>query len=131
MDSPMCSRCINKKRNTFKVAIVGRTNVGKSTLFNTLIGERKAIVEKTPGVTRDMIEGYVELENKKGVLLIDTGGINWGGKDFLNKLIMEMIDKHLAEVDLVLLVVSAKEGLTNEDLITAEYLRKKGKKLFW
>jgi GTP-binding protein len=113
----------------FKVAIVGRPNVGKSTLFNTLIGERKAIVEKTPGITRDIIESYVELENKKGVLLIDTGGINWGGKDFFNKTIIELVDKALAEVDLVLLVVDAKEGLTSEDLVTAEYLRKKDKKV--
>jgi len=122
----MCSRCVN---NMFKIAIVGRSNVGKSTLFNTLIGERKAIVEKTPGVTRDIIEGYMELENKKGVLLIDTGGINWGGKDFFNKVIIELVDKSLAEVDLVLLVVDAKEGLTSEDLVTAEYLRKKDKKV--
>ena len=109
--------------------IVGRPNVGKSMLFNTLIGERKAIVERTPGVTRDMIEGYMELENNKGVLLIDTGGINWGGKDFFNKAVIEVVEKSLAEADLVLLVVDAKEGLTTEDLTTAEYLRKTGKKV--
>ena len=113
----------------FKIVIVGRPNVGKSMLFNTLIGERKAIVERTPGVTRDMIEGYMELENNKGVLLIDTGGINWGGKDFFNKAVIEVVEKSLAEADLVLLVVDAKEGLTTEDLTTAEYLRKTGKKV--
>ncbi|PMP67022.1 MAG: ribosome biogenesis GTPase Der [Thermodesulfobacterium geofontis] len=113
----------------FKIAIVGRPNVGKSTLFNTLIGERKAIVEKTPGVTRDMIEDYVELEDKKGALLIDTGGINWGGKDFFNRAVMEVVNKCLAGADLILFVVDAKEGLTSEDLVTAEYLRKKNKKV--
>ena len=113
----------------FKIAIVGRPNVGKSTLFNTLIGERKAIVEKTPGVTRDIVEGYMELENNKGVLLIDTGGINWGGKDFFNKTIIEVVEKTLNEAELVLFVVDAKEGMTSEDLTTAEYLRKKDKKV--
>lgn len=113
----------------FKIVIVGRPNVGKSMLFNTLIGERKAIVERTPGVTRDMIEGYMELENNKGVLLVDTGGINWGGKDFFNKAVIEVVEKSLAEANLVLLVVDAKEGLTTEDLTTAEYLRKTGKKV--
>ena len=113
----------------FKITIVGRPNVGKSTLFNTLIGERKAIVERTPGVTRDMIEGYMELEDNKGVLLVDTGGINWGGKDFFNKAVIEVVEKSLAEANLVLLVVDAKEGLTAEDLTIAEYLRKTGKKV--
>ncbi len=113
----------------FKIAIVGRPNVGKSTLFNTLIGERKAIVERTPGVTRDIVEGYMELENNKGVLLIDTGGINWGGKDFFNKTIIEVVEKTLNEAELVLFVVDAKEGMTSEDLTTAEYLRKKDKKV--
>lgn len=113
----------------FKVAIVGRPNVGKSTLFNTLIGERKSIVEKTPGVTRDMVEGYMEIEDRKGVLLIDTGGINWGGEDFFNKAVIEVVEKCLSEADLVLFMVDAKEGLTSEDLNTAEYLRKKGKKI--
>lgn len=113
----------------FKIAIVGRANVGKSTLFNTLIGDRKAIVERTPGVTRDMIEGYMEIEEEKGVLLIDTGGINWGGKDFFDKAIIEVVERCLTEADLVLFVVDAKEGLTGEDLSTAEYLRKRGKKV--
>ena len=113
----------------FKIAIVGRPNVGKSTLFNTLIGERKAIVERTPGVTRDIVEGYMELEDNKGVLLIDTGGINWGGKDFFNKAIIEVVEKTLNEAELVLFVVDAKEGMTSEDLTTAEYLRKKDKKV--
>ena len=113
----------------FKITIVGRPNVGKSTLFNTLIGERKAIVERTPGVTRDIVEGYMELEDNKGVLLIDTGGINWGGKDFFNKAIIEVVEKTLNEAELVLFVVDAKEGMTSEDLTTAEYLRKKDKKV--
>ncbi len=113
----------------FKVVIVGRPNVGKSTLFNTLIGERKAIVEKTPGITRDMIEGYLELEENKGVYVLDTGGIDWGGEGFFNKTIIKIVEDALKDADLILFVVDAKQGLTAEDINVAEFLRKKGKKV--
>lgn len=112
-----------------KIVIVGRPNVGKSTLFNTLIGERKAIVERSPGITRDMIEGYVELEESKGVKIVDTGGIEWGGQSFFSEMVREVVDKALEEADLVLFVVDAKQGLIEEDKVVAEYLRKKGKKV--
>jgi len=111
----------------YRVLIVGRPNVGKSTLFNTLIGERKAIVEKTPGVTRDMVEGFWELEDEKGVMLTDTGGIDWGGEDFFNKVIIQTVEKAIEKSDLILFVVDAKQGLTPEDTVIANYLRKKGK----
>jgi len=111
----------------FTVLIVGRPNVGKSTLFNTLIGEKKAIVERTPGITRDMVEGCVKLEENKGVKLIDTGGIDWGGKDFFNKTILEVVEKAVEKADLILFVVDAKAGLSPEDVTIANYLRKKGK----
>lgn len=109
--------------------IVGRPNVGKSTLFNTLIGERKAIVEKTPGVTRDIVEGYLELEDGRGIKVVDTGGIEWGGESFFSKAVREIVDKALEEAELVLFVVDAKQGLMEEDKVIAEYLRKKGKKV--
>ncbi|WP_022854593.1 ribosome biogenesis GTPase Der [Thermodesulfobacterium thermophilum] len=112
-----------------KILIVGRPNVGKSTLFNTLIGEKKAIVERTPGVTRDLVEGYLELEEGKGVKLVDTGGIEWGGKGFFSEVIKKLVDQALEEADLVLFVVDAKQGLTEEDKVIAEYLRKKDKKI--
>ncbi|QER42352.1 ribosome biogenesis GTPase Der [Thermodesulfobacterium sp. TA1] len=112
-----------------KVIIVGRPNVGKSTLFNTLIREKKAIVERTPGVTRDIIEGYLELEEGKGVKLMDTGGIEWGEKRFFSEVIRNLVDKALEEADLVLFVVDAKQGLTEGDKVIAEYLRKKDKKV--
>ncbi len=113
----------------YKVVIVGKPNVGKSTLFNTLIGEKKAIVEKTSGVTRDIIEGYVEIENNKGILLVDTGGINWGGKDFFSKEVIKLVKKTLQSASLILFVVSVKEGLGSEDLIIADFLRKQDKKI--
>ncbi|AIH03541.1 MAG: GTPase Der [Thermodesulfobacterium sp. 37_54] len=112
-----------------KILIVGRPNVGKSTLFNTLIGEKKAIVERTPGVTRDLVEGYLELKEGKGVKLIDTGGIEWGGKEFFSEVIKKLVDQALEEADLVLFVVDAKQGLTEGDKVIAEYLRKKDKKI--
>ncbi|MDW8135377.1 MAG: ribosome biogenesis GTPase Der [Thermodesulfobacterium sp.] len=108
----------------FKVLIVGRPNVGKSTLFNTLIGERKAIVERSPGVTRDFICGYVEVENNKGFMLIDTGGLSWEREDFFSQEIFKRVELLLKESSLVLLVVDAKEGLTSEDFKIADYLRK-------
>jgi len=113
----------------YQAVIVGRPNVGKSTLFNTLIGERKAIVERTPGVTRDFLFDYAELENGHGIRLIDTGGIQWGSEDFFSQKIFEIVDKLVEDADLVLFVVSAKEGLTSADEVIADYLRKKGKKV--
>lgn len=108
----------------FKALIVGRPNVGKSTLFNTLIGKRKAIVEKTPGVTRDFVEDYLELEDGKGIRVIDTGGIDLSCRDFFSGAIKEIVEKTLKESDLVLFVVDAKEGLTSADEEIAGYLRR-------
>ncbi len=113
----------------YKVSIVGRPNVGKSMLFNTLIGERKAIVEKTPGVTRDILEGFLELKDGKGVKVIDTGGIDWGGRDFFQEEILKIVGKIIQESDLILFVVDVKTGLLPEDYKIAEYLIKHGKKV--
>lgn len=107
-----------------KVLIVGKPNVGKSTLFNTLIGERKAIVEKSPGVTRDFISGYVEIENNQGFILIDTGGLNWGEEDLFSREIFKKVDELVKESHLILFVVDAKEGLDVKDIRIADYLRK-------
>ena len=113
----------------YQAVVVGRPNVGKSTLFNALIGERKAIVERTPGVTRDFLFDFVELEDGHEIRLIDTGGIQWGSEDFFSQKIFEIVDKLVEDADLVLFVVSAKEGLTPGDEVIADYLRKKGKKV--
>lgn len=111
----------------FQCVLVGRPNVGKSTLFNTLIGEKKAIVERTPGVTRDFLVGYVELEEERGIKVIDTGGIEWGKEDFFTSQIRKIVEGVLKEADCVLFIVDAKEGLTAGDEEIARYLRTLGK----
>jgi len=114
----------------FQVVIVGRPNVGKSTLFNTLIGEKKALVERTPGITRDFMLGYVELEDGKGVKLIDTGGLTLGERDYFSRVIEEVAFKTLSQANLIFFVVDAKVGLTSGDEEIASYLRKLDKPIW-
>ena len=108
------------------VAIVGRPNVGKSTLFNKLIGERRAIVEDTPGVTRDRIYGDVTYDEKT-FLLIDTGGIDLGVGDF-NKDIKAQAEIAVEESDVIVFVVDGREDLTSNDLYIRDMLMKTNKK---
>ncbi len=108
----------------YQIVIVGRPNVGKSTLFNALIGEKKSIVEKTPGVTRDFVVEYLELEEGKGVKIIDTGGIDFSKRETFSEIINRTIEKPLKEANLILFVVDGKEGLTLADEEIATFLRK-------
>jgi GTP-binding protein len=104
------------------VAIVGRPNVGKSTIFNRLIGERKSIVEDTPGVTRDRIYGEVEWLTQT-FRLIDTGGIQLEEQAFAAEINMQ-VDIAIEEADVIVFVVSAKEGVTQDDIAIARKLQK-------
>ena len=106
------------------VAIVGRPNVGKSTLFNRLVGRRQAIVHDRPGVTRDRITGLAELEGGGMVQVIDTGGLV-PGDDPLG--LGEQVDAAVAESDLLLLVLDGKTGLTSADHEVWSHLRRTGK----
>lgn len=110
------------------LAIVGRPNVGKSTFFNRLVGERKAIVEDTPGVTRDRI--YAETEwNGIEFAVIDTGGIEANTDD---PILSQMRDQAVIAMDmanLILFMVDGKEGLTTADAEVATILRRTGKKV--
>ncbi len=108
------------------VAIVGRPNVGKSTLFNKLIGERIAIVEDTPGVTRDRIIAEAEWLNHK-FNLIDTGGIEPAAKDSILEQMRLQAEVALDTSDLILLMVDGIEGLTATDHEVADMIRKKNK----
>lgn len=109
------------------VAIVGRPNVGKSTLFNKIIGKKLAIVEDTPGVTRDRL--YQEASyNGKRFYLIDTGGIDVEKEDF-NEEIKIQAEIAIEEADVVLFIVDGKEGITHNDLVVRDILRISKKKV--
>lgn len=108
------------------VAIVGRPNVGKSTLFNTLAGERLAIVKDVPGVTRDRIYADVEWLNHK-FTIIDTGGIDTEAEDVLYRSMREQAEIAIETADVILFITDVKSGVTGSDIQVADMLRKSGK----
>jgi len=105
------------------VAIIGRPNVGKSTLFNRLIGGRDAIVDARPGVTRDRHFGAAEWNGRR-FWLVDTGGMVPGAHDQLNRAIRSQVEAAVAASDVVLFLVDVGEGVHPADLEIAQYLRK-------
>jgi GTP-binding protein len=111
-----------------KVVIAGKTNVGKSTLFNRLIGKRKAITEKEEGVTRDTLKGVVVYGDATFDLL-DTCGVYEKADDEMLQSMKQRALKAFEEADLILFVVNAREGITSEDEYVAQVLRKLGKKV--
>jgi GTP-binding protein len=111
-----------------KVVIAGKTNVGKSTLFNRLIGKRKAITEKEEGVTRDTLKGVV-VYGDAAFDLFDTCGVYEKADDEMLQSMKQRALKAFEEADLILFVVNAREGITSEDEYVAQVLRKLGKKV--
>jgi GTPase len=107
------------------VAIVGRANVGKSTLLNRIVGRRAAIVEERPGVTRDRKDVDADWLGRP-FRLVDTGGWMVGGND-LDAKVSQQAERAIAEADVVLLVVDVTTGVTEEDSRVAELLRRRGK----
>lgn len=108
------------------IAIVGRPNVGKSTLFNKLVGKRISIVDDTPGVTRDRIYGKVEWQNKVADI-IDTGGIEPHSEDIILKQMRRQAELAIAAADVIILVTDLKSGLVATDMDVANMLQKSGR----
>ena len=108
------------------IAIVGRPNVGKSTLFNKLIGERRAIVEDTPGVTRDRIYGETEWRGKT-MIVIDTGGIEPKTDDHILKKMREQAQIAIDTADVIIFMCDIRTGLLADDMDIAVMLKRSGK----
>ena len=111
---------------THLVAIVGRPNVGKSTLFNRLVGERKAIEEKIPGVTRDRIYARANWLNRD-FILVDTGGITFSETMELEQQVQKQALLAIEEATVIVFLVDGKEGITALDEDIAEMLHRQGK----
>lgn len=108
------------------LAVVGRPNVGKSTFFNYLAGERISIVNDTPGVTRDRIYAEAEWRGRR-FSIIDTGGIEPKSEDVILKAMREQAEVAIATADVILFLVDLKAGLTADDDAIGQMLRKSGK----
>jgi GTP-binding protein len=108
------------------IAIVGRPNVGKSTIFNRLVGDRVAIVEDQPGITRDRLYGSGEWLNRT-YSVIDTGGIQIDGEDAILRSVRVQAELAIEESDVIVFMVDAKAGVTPADQIVSEILFKSGK----
>ena len=109
--------------STPTVAIIGRPNVGKSTLFNRIIGRRQAIVDAQPGVTRDRHFAPAEWNGRR-FWLVDTGGLVPGSDDPMNRAIRGQVEQAIADSDVLLFVVDIESGIHPMDLEIAQSLRK-------
>ena len=107
------------------VALIGRTNVGKSTLFNRLTRESRALVDDRPGVTRDRLYGTVSWDDHS-FLLVDTGGFG-GLEDNLSDQVRHQAEIAATEADLILFLVDGRQEIQPDDLEAAQFLRRSGK----
>lgn len=112
-----------------RIALVGRTNVGKSTLFNRLLGSRRAVVAPTPGTTRDRLLGTVTWRGRSFTVM-DTAGFDLTARHGLQKMVQDHVHRALREADVFLLLCDAQQGLVPMDLVIMESLRKTGKPVF-
>jgi len=110
------------------VAIVGRPNVGKSTLFNRMVGMRQAITDTTAGTTRDRHYGRTDWAGRE-FSVIDTGGYAVGGEDVFEQEIRDQVMLAIDEADLIVMLVEVSTGITDLDMMMADILRRSGKKV--
>src|ERR1700712_4049556 len=108
---------------SFTIAIIGRPNVGKSTLFNRLVGQKLALVDDTPGVTRDRREGQGKLGDLE-FTIIDTAGLDEGAKGSLTARMQEQTETAIALADALMFVIDARAGLTPNDRGFADFARR-------
>ncbi|MDE5992787.1 MAG: 50S ribosome-binding GTPase, partial [Oscillospiraceae bacterium] len=108
------------------VAVVGRPNVGKSTLFNKLVGKRLSIVEDTPGVTRDRIYSECEWRSRK-FMVVDTGGIEPSSDDVILSQMRRQAELAIQKADVIVFLTDLRTGVTADDYEVARMLRKSGK----
>ena len=111
---------------SFTLAIVGRPNVGKSTLFNRLVGKRLALVDDQPGVTRDLREGDARLGDLRFVV-IDSAGLEMVEDDSLQGRMRRLTERAVDEADICLFVIDARAGVTAADEYFADILRRRAK----
>ncbi len=111
---------------TFRLAIVGRPNVGKSTLFNRLVGKRLALVDDLPGVTRDWREGRARLGDLE-FAVIDTAGLEQAASDSLTARMQKHTEAAVASADAVVFLIDARAGVSPADRAFADLVRKSGK----
>src|SRR6201991_4595361 len=111
---------------SFTIAIIGRPNVGKSTLFNRLVGQKLALVDDAPGVTRDRREGEARLGDLR-FTVIDTAGLDEGAKGSLTARMQEQTETAIALADALMFVIDARAGLTPNDRAFADFSRRANK----
>jgi len=111
---------------SFTIAIIGRPNVGKSTLFNRLVGQKLALVDDEPGVTRDRREGEARLGDLE-FTVIDTAGLDEGGRGSLTARMQEQTETAIALADALMFVIDARAGLTPNDRAFADFARRADK----
>jgi GTP-binding protein len=111
---------------SFTIAIIGRPNVGKSTLFNRLVGQKLALVDDVPGVTRDRREGEARLGDLR-FTVIDTAGLDEGARGSLTARMQEQTETAIGLADALMFVVDARAGLTPNDRAFADYARRADK----
>ena len=105
------------------VAIVGRPNVGKSSLFNRILARRQAIVSEVAGTTRDRLMSEVEWDDYR-FILVDTGGLETNPEGPIRELVQEQADMAMADADLIIFITDVVEGLTPNDQLIAQRLRR-------
>lgn len=130
MGWPHNSNSFHMKKAAYpKIAIVGRPNVGKSSLFNRIVGSRKAIVEAASGTTRDRLHADIKWKGKT-FTIVDTGGFDAARKGDIARLVLSQLNTAIKEADIIFFVTDAGAGVVHQDVELSERLRKTSKRIY-